>query len=438
MKRKIYYQLLAWKASEQRKPLLLNGVRQVGKSYILEAFGKNEFENCWVFNFEKDKTLATIFEPDLYPKRIINELSISIGKQINVHKDLVIFDEIQECPKAITSLKYFCEDMAELALCSAGSMLGVKLSSESFPVGKVEFLDLFPMNFEEFLTALGDDLSLNLIKTALHSDRQPQVAHHRLCELLKEYYVIGGMPQAVSTYISKRDNRIEAMSMARTVQKGLIDSYIKDFAKHSGKTNAMHIVSVFENAPMQLAMNRDGSVKRYRFKDVIPRKKSFAELQGPIEWLEKAGLVVKIKICNKSEIPLEAFCKKNIFKLFLFDIGVLGCMLELPFNSIITHDFGMTKGYLAENYVAQEFTAAGNAKLYAWNERNSEIEYLRVIKGKIIPIEVKSGIRTQSKSLKQYFKKYAPDKAIKLTGNPLNRAGDQVIHNYPLYLSGWI
>ncbi len=438
MKRIIYNRLLKWKASEQRNPLLLSGVRQVGKSYILEVFGKNEFENCWVFNFEKDKKLAAIFEPDLFSERIVNELSISIGKQINIQKDLVIFDEIQECPRAITSLKYFCEDMGVLALCCAGSLLGVKLSSESFPVGKVDFLNLFPMNFEEFLMALADNHNLALIKTALHSDRQPQVAHHRLWELLKEYYVIGGMPQAVSAYVSERDNRIEAINQARTIQQGLVDSYFKDFSKHSGKTNAMHIVSVFENAPMQLAMNRDGSVKRYRFKDVIPRKKSFAELQGPIEWLEKAGLVIKVKICNKSEIPLEAFCKKNIFKLYLFDIGVLGCMLELPVRSIITHDFGMTKGYLAENYVVQEFTASGNSKLYAWNERNSEIEFLRILKGKIIPIEVKSGIRTQSKSLKQYLKKYAPAKAIKLTGNPLNRGGNQVIHNYPLYLSGWI
>ena len=192
----------------------------------------------------------------------------------------------------------------------------------------------------------------------------------------------GGMPQVISEYISMRDNRIEAMDNARKVQKGLIEGYYRDFAKHSGKTNSMHIVSVFEDVPMQLSKNVEGSVSRYRFKGVIPGKKGYADLNGPINWLEKAGLIFKVKICNKAALPVESFCKNNLFKLYFFDIGLLGCMLELPVEAIIAQDYGITKGYFAENFTAQEFVSAGVSKLYAWKERNSEIEFLRVLDGR--------------------------------------------------------
>jgi len=201
------------------------------------------------------------------------------------------------------------------------------------------------------------------------------------------------------------------MNTARTIQQELIEGYFKDFAKHSGKINSLHIVSVLEN------------VKRYRFKKVLSHKKSFSDLQGPIDWLIKAGLIIKVKICNRAELPLESFCKNNIFKLFLFDIGLLGAMLDLPPKTIISQNFGITKGYFAENYVAQEFLSVDISKLYSWPERNSEIEFLRVVDENIIPVEVKSGTRTQAKSLGQFINKYSPEKAI---------------HNYPLYLAGKI
>lgn len=438
MARSTYPDLLAWKRSFRRKPLLLQGARQVGKSYLLESFGQNEFKNYHIFNFELDSRLNKIFAQDLAPKRILFELSIHLGRKIDAKTDLVIFDEIQECPRAITSLKYFCENAPELALCCAGSLLGVKLSSESFPVGKVEFLDLYPMRFEEFLLALDDRMLLELLPSALETGNLPEIAHTKLWERLKEYFVTGGMPQVVSSYVSLHEDRAEAMRQARVLQKGLIESYYKDFAKHSGKTNSIHIVSVFENVPMQLAKNIEGSVKRYRFKDVIRRKRSFAELQGPINWLEKAGLLIKVKVCNRSELPLEAFCKDNFFKLLVFDIGLLGCMLDLPPETVLQQDYGITKGYFAENYVAQEFVAAGHKRLYSWTERNSEIEFLRVIDGKIVPVEVKAGTRMQAKSLKQYILKYTPEMAIKISGNPLTISSNQEIRNIPLYLAGRI
>ena len=189
---------------------------------------------------------------------------------------------------------------------------------------------------------------------------------------------------------------------------------------------------------LRLSANIDGSVKKYKFKGVIPGKKGYAELQGPIDWLEKSGLILKVKVCNRAEIPLESFCKENRFKLFLFDIGLLGCMLDLPVSLIHSQDYGITKGYLAENLVAQEFTAAGISKLHSWMEGTSEIEFIRVIDNTCVPVEVKSGIRTQAKSLRQYILKYSPKRAVKISGKPLNKIGNQIIQNYPLYLAAKI
>jgi len=271
--------------------------------------------------------------------------------------------------------------MPELALCCAGSLLGVALSSESFPVGKVEFKNLFPMKFSEFLIALNENLLIEALESSREARTISETTHQKVWGRLKEYYVTGGMPQVVSEYISMRNNRIEAMDSARKIQKGLIEGYYRDFAKHSGKTNSMHIVSVFEDVPMQLSKNVEGSVGRYRFKGVIPGKKGYADLNGPINWLEKAGLIFKVKICNKAALPIESFCKNNLFKLYFFDIGLLGCMLELPVKAIITQDYGITKGYFAENFTAQEFVSAGVSKLYAWKERNSEMNFFEYSTG---------------------------------------------------------
>ncbi len=436
MQRHLYQDLLDWKTIKRRKPLILRGARQVGKSYLLEYFGKQEFPKYHVFNFEQDRTLAAYFEADLYPERILTELSIHSGESIDRYTDLVVFDEIQACPRAITSLKYFYENLPKMALCCAGSLLGVALSSESFPVGKVSFLDLYPMNFTEFLKALNEDLLVDIMDTAAGSRKISLAAHGRLWERLKEYYIVGGMPQAVLDFIAGYNDKISAFKSVRSTQRQLIESYSKDFAKHSGKTNSMHIVSVFEDIPRQLSRNIEGSVKRYQFKEVIPKKKSYNELRGPIDWLEQAGLIIKIKICNKAELPLEAFSRQNLFKLYLFDIGLLGCMLELPVEAVISQDYGITKGYFAENFVAQEFKACGIGKLYSWTERNSEIEFLRIIDHEIVPVEVKSGMRTQAKSLKQYILKYDPRIAVKISGNPLDNKRSETIRHFPLYMAG--
>lgn len=436
MQRELYHNLKKWKNSSNRIPLLLQGARQVGKSYLLERFGENEFENCFVFNFEQNPNLNSIFMLDLLPERILRDLSLVAGKAINPQSDLVIFDEIQECPEALTSLKYFNENMAELALCSVGSLLGVKLSTGSFPVGKVDFFHLYPMTFKEFLTALDQTMLLETVSGYVPGKPISEIAHTMLWELLKEYFITGGMPGIVSAYRELRENRVAAIQRVRKLQKALIESYFKDFAKHSGKINSMHIVSVFENIPMQLSGNMDGSVKRYRFKDVIPKKKSFSALEGPITWLEQAGLANKVKVCNRAQLPLETFCKTNRFKLFIFDTGLLGCMLDLPVTAIIDDDYGIGNGYFAENFVAQELTASGVDRLYSWTERNSEIEFLTIDKESIVPVEVKTGSRVQAKSLRQYIIKYTPKQAIILSKKPSGQKSGSPVAYVPLYLAG--
>lgn len=434
MKRDISIKLQKWLHNPTRKPLILKGARQVGKTFIVTNFGKSSFEKYHTFNFEENRELHSIFRENLEPKRIIEELSYVRQTPIDIKKDLIFFDEIQECPKALTSLKYFCEKMPELALISAGSLLGIKLSEESFPVGKVDFLHLYPMNFREFLEAGENQMLALAYDNASIKSPIAETAHNKLWQELLHYYVTGGMPQVVQAYIEKKDDKLTAFIEARKIQKTLIDGLSKDFAKHAGKNNSIHIVSVFENIPMQLSSQIDAGVKRYYFNSVIPGKKSFAQLKGPIDWLENAGLIMKVHICNRAEIPLKAFCKDNLFKLFVFDIGILGSMLNLPIQSILEQNYGITKGYLAENFVAQELTASGVDELYSWTERNSEIEFLIYKNGNIVPIEVKAGHRTQAKSLDQFLIKYSPKNAVKLSAKQFSQT--KGVTNLPLYLTG--
>jgi len=417
-------------------PLILRGARQVGKSYVLAEFGENEFDRCHHFDFEKDgKELVPLFQEGLSPDALMRNLSLFEGVQIDPARDLVIFDEIQNCPEALTSLKYFCEDLPELFICAAGSLLGISLSDASFPVGKVCYLDLYPMSFEEFLLNSGEDMLHEAFQDSILKGSVNSLIHGRLWEKLKEFYVVGGMPRVVSEYFAFSDKTVDGMIHARHLQQRLLRDYQSDFSKHSGKTNALHIGSVFENIPLQLASHVDGSVRRFRFKDVIAGKKGYAAMEGPIAWLLKAGLVYKVPVCQRAQLPLKAFTKPNMFKLFIFDIGLLGCMLELDPKTLVLQDYGLIKGFFAENYVACELAASGENQLYSWSERNSEIEFIKDLEGQIVPIEVKSGTRTKAQSMRQYIQKYAPQVAVMVTGNPLSLQ-DQKVLNYPLYYAG--
>ena len=435
MRRYIEEQLIKWRDSEQRKPLILKGARQVGKTFVLKKFGESSFPAFHYINFEKNKTVHRVFEGDLEPEKIIEGLSYHLGGPIHVGKDLVIFDEIQHCPNALTSLKYFNEDLPHLHICAAGSLLGLYLPETSFPVGKVTLLSMFPMSFEEFLIGIGEERLVQTIVQSMETKNVPLIAHELLWEKLKLYFVIGGLPEVIETFRLSKEKPYQALQEVRVKQKELVEFYFADIAKHSGKENAMRITQVLQNIPEQLAREQSGSVSKYRVSQAVPGISKYSRLVSSIDWLLTAGLVVKVPIANSAKLPLSAFCKYNNFKLFLFDIGVLGALTDLDPKSILGYDYGTYKGYFAENYVAQEFLASGVHNLFGWRENTAELEFVRDIGGVIIPVEVKSGNVTQAKSLRMFFEKYRPPCKVILSAKPIKIDDVNALHQYPLYLA---
>lgn len=436
MNRDLLSHLLQWKIKKDRKPLILKGARQVGKTFLLKAFGSEYFPQCHYINFEKDLALEKLFERNLDPKRIIDELSFYLDHPINIQQDLVIFDEIQACPKALTSLKYFYEDMPALALCAAGSLLGIHLNSGSFPVGKTDFMYMHPLTFTEFLSGIGDEKSAFFIKNISTQTTISDLIHQHLWDRFKLYLIVGGLPEIVDTYRQHQDNVYQALQTVRTKQHELINGYYADIAKHSGKVNAMHVDRIWQSIPSQLARTENGSATKFKFKGVISGIDRYSRLANVIDWLEGAGLIIKVQIAHSAQLPLTAYTKENAFKLFLFDVGILGAMSDLSPKTIFDYDYGTYKGYFAENFVAQEFLTASEKPLYGWQEGTAEVEFLREIHGDIIPIEVKSGWVTQTKSLKVFAQKYRPKFQTIMSANHLFIDKKHHIYRYPLYLAG--
>ncbi len=436
MQRKMMHRLLKWKEEDGRKPLLLKGVRQVGKTHLLKEFGKQYFPQCHYINFEKEPDLAKIFEADLNPSRILTELSFHLDKPIRVGKDLLIFDEIQESPKALTSLKYFQEECPRLHLCGAGSLLGLHLNSGSFPVGKVTFETLGPLAFEEFLLAT-ESRSLSILQSMKADSKIPEIVHKHLWEELKHYFIVGGLPEVVAAYCAKKEDLFEAFAFVRKKQEDLLSSYYADIAKHSGKVNAMHIDRVLFSIPAQMSQIHDGSISRYKFRGVVPGITHYNRLAGAIDWLEATGLAIKVPIVNSGALPFKGYAKENVFKLLLFDVGILGSMVGLSPKILLDADYGSFKGYFAENFVAQELLANGQKNLFSWQEKRAEVEFLLEIAGKVIPIEVKAGDVTKAKSLQTFAEKYDPPYRVIFSGRPLQIGLRRKIQNYPLYLAGW-
>lgn len=435
MKRNLMTQLKSWQVAPDRKPLILMGVRQTGKTYLLEEFGRSCFRHYHIINFEEQKQVCSLFDNNLDPKKIINDLRFYLKSDIDIHKDLVIFDEIQACPKALTSLKYFCENMPELALCSAGSLLGLHLNEGSYPVGKVDIKHLHPMTFTEFLNGIGEEQITEYLDNLGFESNIPNVIHQELWEHLKYYFICGGMPEVVATFANEKNNLYHAMSRARIKQNELIKGYYADIAKHAGKINAMHLDRTWRAIPKQLAESQDSSTPRFKFKGIIPNINRYSQLVNVIDWLEAAELAIKISVVHNVEQPLEAFSKENIFKLMMFDVGILGALSGLSAEAILSYNYGTYKGYFAENFVVQQLNAQENKKIYNWQHEHSEIEFLFEHRGEIIPIEVKSGKIIHAKSLDKYIKKYTPKTSIILSGNPIYRNEKSNILHLPLYLA---
>lgn len=437
MFRNIEVYLKEWKNKVNRKPLLIRGARQVGKTYSLKKFGHEFFKKLHYLNFEKDESLKKVFKVDLKPQRILQEISFYTDNLIDIDNDLLVLDEIQECPRAITSLKYFSEEVPQLAVCGAGSLLGLHLGESNFPVGNVEILQMYPLSFEEFLAGIGDEKSYEFIKNLDFFHPISEVIHAHLWKRLKEYFVTGGLPEVILNYKANIKNLYLAFNAVRKKQSDLIIAYLADITKHSGKENSMHIERIWRNVPAQLAKANDGSSSKFKFKGMIPGIEGYSRFSGTIDWLKTAGLILQIHIINDAKVPLLAHVKENFFKLYFFDVGMLGAISELSPKTILDYDYGSYKGYFAENFIAQELITSA-ITTFCWKGRTAEVEFVIQSDENVLPIEIKSGWVTQAKSLKIFSAKYNPKFRTIMSANNINIDKINRICKVPIYLAGQI
>lgn len=427
-------QLKEWHKFTPRKPLILNGARQVGKTSLMKSFAKELPCRTHYINFEIEDAVHACFLGSLSPREIIAKLALSRGVPIDSSADLLIFDEIQSCPRALHSLKYFAEDLPDQAVIAAGSLLGISLSNESYPVGKVREIQISPMNFFEFLCALDrEDLGDKLLALE-YEDNFPLVLHETLFELWKKYLIVGGLPEVVGVYIDNASDLFKAVEEVRYAQLELVGNYTRDMAKHAGKTNSLHLERIIKNIPAQLARVVDDSVKRFRFGGVVPGISQYSTLASAFDWLERANLVHRIQEVHKGEEPLGQFVKESFFKLYMFDVGILGAIGGVPAKLLLDFTTGFYKGYIAENYVIQALKGAGLKNVYGWREGESEVEFVWQSEQGIVPIEVKSGQVTRAKSLTNFCARYAPRKAV-IFGATRPRV-DGAVHRLPIYVAG--
>jgi uncharacterized protein len=402
MKRDLYKKLVQWKQDPARQPLLIQGARQVGKTYLIKEFGAQEYKNCCYVNFEETPICKAFFEADLKPDRILRDLGIHLEMKIDPKNTLIIFDEIQACPNALTSLKYFCEDAPEYSVIAAGSLLGVKLSgARGFPVGKVHFCHLYPMSFFEFLDAVGRPMLREVLETIDTFTPLAQPHHQQLLELLKLYLFVGGMPKPVLRYIETKD-----LGIVRETQEDIIKAYVHDFAKHAPASIVMKIAHIWNSIPVHLGKEN----KRFVFSAV--RKSARAkEYEEALQWLIDAELIYKAHQITTPRLPLTSYDDGEAFKVYLLDVGLLAAMCRLPARVIVEGDllFVEFKGTFTENYVAQALKTAYKNSLYYWtSEREAEVDFLLEWQGQLFPLEVKSGTSTKKKSLQVYQDKYHP------------------------------
>jgi len=426
MKRDIYKKLLRWKESGRRKPLVLKGARQTGKTYILKELGNKEYKDIFYFNFEEDDGLDLFFQKNLDPRRIIRELSIYSKRDVRPGQDLIIFDEIQASNNALNSLKYIHEQANEYHVAAAGSLLGLKVSSpKSFPVGKVNFLNLFPMSFPEFLSATGEKKYRNFLEGLAETEPLPGPFHDELNSLLRNYYFTGGMPEPVKCF-----TETENLTEVRTIHKEIINSYLLDFAKHASNADIPKLSHIWESIPTQLAREN----KKFMFSAV--RKTARArDYENAILWLEDAGLIHRAFAASTAKHPLLGYMDRNSFKVYALDIGLLGAMAGIPADILVRGDklFNEYQGAFVENYVAQHLAAMFEMPLVYWKSagRMAEVDFLCEIEDAILPLEVKAGINPKSKSLRSYDKQFQPPLMCRST--LLNLKHDGRILNIPLY-----
>lgn len=407
MKRSITSQLLSWKDSTRRKPLLLTGVRQCGKTYTLKDFGKSFFENTAYVNFEEHDKLSAIFDFDFDTDRILKELSLQVKTPIVPGSTLLILDEIQECPRAITSLKYFCENIPGLHIVAAGSLLGVALRKEqiSFPVGKVNRLQMYPLSFREFLDAEGEGTLAEMLSDWPADRPLPELYSVPMEKALRNYYIVGGMPEAVKIWCDTRD-----YDEVEKVQREILNDYSDDFAKHAPLSEVEKIRWIWDSVPVQLAKENN----KFVFSHVREGKRS-SELEDALLWLRDAGLVNLLYKTEKPEIPLSGSVDAAYFKVYMSDVGLLRCRAGLSQETILNGNalYERFKGALSENYALNEMLTQGIPCCFWRSGNTAELDLLLEDCGRMIPIEVKSADNTRAKSYAEFCRRYSPEVGFK-------------------------
>jgi len=426
MKRDIYKKMLEWKSSKRRKPLLLRGARQVGKTYTLQQFGDKEYDNVAYFNFEENPALDDFFQQKLDPRAIIANLSLYINREIKPGSDLIIFDEIQEANHALNSLKYFSEKAGEYHIATAGSLIGIKLSRpRSFPVGKVNFLNMYPLTFLEYLDAVEKSRLRQLIETKEDFNSFPQAFHNELIEWMRKYFFSGGMPEPVK-HFAETGNLTEV----REIQKEIIDSYLLDFSKHAITSDIPKLGLIWNSIPAHLAQEN----KKFIF-SAIRKSVRAREYESALQWLEDAGMIYKSYQVATAKYPLKAYMNRSSFKVFVLDVGILGAMSNLSPKAVIDYSslFSEYKGAFVENYVAQQLRSDKQIDLYYWTSKGkkAELDFLWEFDSRIYPLEAKAGINPKSKSLNSFDLQFNPTVLSRTT--LLNMRRDGKIRNYPMY-----
>ena len=424
LKRNAIQKLIKWKSDEERKPMVLKGARQVGKTWLMKEFGQTYYENYVYFNFDEEDDLKSIFETNKNPHRIIELLSMIAAEKILPGETLIIFDEIQECPEALNTLKYFKEKANEYHVIAAGSLLGTLLAKpKSYPVGMVNLLTIYPFAFDEFLDAI-DPVLYSYYNSIQKEQHIEEIFHHRLLEVYNSYLIIGGMPECVSSWLKYKDP-----TKVNQIQKELIEVYENDFSKHNGKVNSGRILMVFRSIVSQLAKSNEKFVY-----GAVREGARAREFEEAIEWLVSAGMLNRVYNVSKTEHPLSAFNKLDQFKLFMFDTGLLKHMAGIDNSAILLKADYQFKGPLTENFILQQLKGQFEVEPCYYSDKNSEIDFLLQYGTKIIPVEVKGGEDRAAPSFKRYITNNHPKYALRFSKRGYRKDGE--FTNIPLYLAG--
>ena len=406
MKRKLLNNLIEWKNDKNHKPLVLEGARQVGKTWLMKEFGRTQYKKVAYINFDRNEKMCKVFETDLDTNRLITAIELDVEFKITPEDTLIIFDEIQECPRAITSLKYFNEDAPQYDIIAAGSLLGVAHHfGTGFPVGKVEFLRLYPLSFTEFLDAMGKEQFVELIEK--QDFEMIKLFNTKFEDLLKQYTYIGGMPEVVQDFVNNKD-----FKKVRTIQKRILSSYEKDFSKHIPANTVEKVRMLWNSVPTQLAKDN----KKFIY-NAIKKGARAKEFETALTWLKDAGLIYQVYKITKPGLPIGAYEDLDSFKLFVLDVGLLGALVNLDAKTILDRYeiFQEFKGAMAEQYVLQQFKTIKDLPVYYWTNETSrsEVDFVIQINSKVVPVEVKAATNLKARSLKIYMEQFKPEIALR-------------------------